>query len=495
MNDPTSSYGAIEWDLIDPEQVAKIEIHRGKGAVKYGQDASGGVILITTARAQALTGSAKLYGGNLGTVNASANAQASRGALTAGLGGSYDSSDGYTVNNDKESWRASFKLGYEPDPSNERAGVSFAGDYREDERGLSGYPDYPTPFSRKASMLSTNAVRVNYREWTSNTSFVSSRNHNTDAGTGLDRRLGVTELSENLNGTRAWRRAGSTSFGAGYQQNRASGSAFDGQREHTWSVFAAHVFAKELLPVQVSTGVRANFNSAFDDALNPELKLSYARGKVQFAVAFSGSNNTPSFYQRYNETSTTAPNPELEMETARNYSVSLSTAWSAAFSTGLNLFYNVLHDRITYVLGDTGTGRYENFGEVTYTGGDVSLNWQPARTVTLKAGYTYLEAIDEQTGKWLSGKSRHSGNASLQFRPTEALSLNLSGEFETKAYRNTANTIVLPGHWLADFKAEYGWKRFSLFGEITNMLDKRYLYGDGLEAPPRAWFVGVGYRL
>ena len=48
LNDPTSSHGGIKWDLVSPSDIEKIEILRGKGGVRYGRDASGGVILITT---------------------------------------------------------------------------------------------------------------------------------------------------------------------------------------------------------------------------------------------------------------------------------------------------------------------------------------------------------------------------------------------------------------------------------------------------------------
>ena len=43
INDPTSSYGAINWSMVDPDRVERIEILRGKGGVRYGQDAGGGV--------------------------------------------------------------------------------------------------------------------------------------------------------------------------------------------------------------------------------------------------------------------------------------------------------------------------------------------------------------------------------------------------------------------------------------------------------------------
>ncbi len=41
INDPTSSHGGIKFDMVFLENVERVEIHRGKGGVKYGNDASG----------------------------------------------------------------------------------------------------------------------------------------------------------------------------------------------------------------------------------------------------------------------------------------------------------------------------------------------------------------------------------------------------------------------------------------------------------------------
>lgn len=64
INDPTSSHGFVKFDLVSLENVERIEIYRGKGALKFGDDASGGVIVITTKKSKALHGNIKSYWGN-----------------------------------------------------------------------------------------------------------------------------------------------------------------------------------------------------------------------------------------------------------------------------------------------------------------------------------------------------------------------------------------------------------------------------------------------
>jgi vitamin B12 transporter len=81
------------------------------------------------------------------------------------------------------------------------------------------------------------------------------------------------------------------------------------------------------------------------------------------------------------------------METADNYSLSFFVEPHATLSGSVSLFYNRLADRITYVTGDDGVGQYQNFGLVTYTGGDLAVAWQPHDTFKIKGSYTYLEAV------------------------------------------------------------------------------------------------------
>lgn len=71
----------------------------------------------------------------------------------------------------------------------------------------------------------------------------------------------------------------------------------------------------------------------------------------------------------------------------------------------------------------------------------------------------------------------------------------LSNKYVSRVYRNKDNTKSVPEYTLADFRAAYAFKRFSLFGEIENIFDKTYYYSDGLLAPPRTWIVGMNWRI
>lgn len=408
------------------------------------------------------------------------------------MSGSYDGTHGYTLNNDRERWRVGFKLNYD---RSKTSGVLVTTDVVNDRRGSPGYPDFPTPLARRDGVLSNTAVRARLGPFTSTTTFVSSGNRNTDAAISLDRRIHVSELGETVTGARASPRWGATSYGANVMINRADGSGFAARQEQTWSVFAVQALPRTWAPVALTLGVRATVNSAFGDALNPEVKASFGPRHRLASIGYSRSNNTPSFQQRYNETSTTKPNPALDMETAHNLSAGFATSWSDRASAEIGGYYNRLRNRITFVVGDDGTARYLNLGAVVYAGVDASMTWKPLPPLTLKTTYSHLDAHDEATSLRLPGKSRHSGNVSFQYRAGDGLSVNVLTEYLSRAYRDTRNTVALRPRLLTSLRMELTRRHTTLFAEASNLFDRAYLYSDGLLAPPRLWFVGMNYKL
>lgn len=251
----------------------------------------------------------------------------------------------------------------------------------------------------------------------------------------------------------------------------------------------------DALPVQLTFGMRANFNSAFDNAFNPEIKLTYGQQAWNITIGYNRTNNTPSFYQRYNETSTTKPNPDLDMEVADNFSSAFFYTLSDRLCGSLTLFYNQLSDRITYTYEENGTSSYQNVGTATYTGGDVSITLKPWEIVQWKFNYTYMQAKDEDTDLDLPAKSEHKGRLDMTIVPTEKVSWIITARGASNAWRNRANTTRIPGYLIFDTKLEYQFERFTAFVEATNLLDKDYLYVDGLTAPPFTWFAGIKVRI
>lgn len=492
INDPTSSHGGVNWDMVSLDDVMRIEILRGKGGLKYGQDASGGVILISTRQVRQFSGNIKAYGGNYHTANATAAVNTTAGPMTVSASGGYETTDGYKVNNDKERYQAGLKLSMK---TAEGKNFVLSADHLQDERGLSGLPERPTPASRKDTRNTAYALQADIWRLNSKTHYNHGRRHNTDISRGLDKILRVSKFGQDLTTDIKTTDRGSLTAGAGFIWDRADGTDFDDQEEHAFSLFAAQSFHWPSIHTTSTIGLRGNLHSNFDDRATPEIKVTYKKPAWHVTAAYSSTNNTPSFYQRYNETSSTRPNPDLEMEKAENFSLSLFITPRKSISFNLSGFYNLLTDRITYVTGDDGTGQYQNFGDVLYAGGDVAFSWQLHPAVKTKGSYTYLEAEDRETNLRLPGKAQHAADLSMYWQPAQPFSIVATGKYVSEVFRDKSNTKTVPEYTIADLRAEYAFKRFSLFGEVKNIFDKTYFYADGLLARPRTWLVGMNWRV
>lgn len=115
-------------------------------------------------------------------------------------------------------------------------------------------------------------------------------------------------------------------------------------------------------------------------------------------------------------------------------------------AAGENPLYNRLTNRITYVRDDEGIGRYENFGEVTYKGGDLSLNWIINSSFKLKTSYTYLEARDEATDFWITAKPRHKIDGELYCTPMDHLTLVAGIDYTSAVYTRSDNSKQTPAY-------------------------------------------------
>ncbi|GBE52923.1 colicin I receptor precursor [bacterium BMS3Bbin14] len=502
INDPSSSHGSVKFDLVDVENVAEIQIYKGKGALQYGDDAGGGVILITTRKIKALSGNVKAYWGNYDTSHYNANCSVRKGAFGLGATAGYDYTGGYQVNGDRQKRQIGGRFEYVP--GNGRR-LAFSADYLKDKRGLSGRPEFPTPRSRKESEMFSCALTARAGEVASETFFNDAKTRNRDPDRNIDNFITVRKFGEDLSASLAPARYGTVHYGTALRWSGAKSSRFAARNESSLSLFATDAVSIRMLatlPVTLSFGLRATLYSEFAHTVNPEAKISYKKDRWSLSVSGSRTNNIPSFYQRYDETGTKEPNPGLGMERADNFSISFFTEISPRLSGGVSLFYNRIADRITYVLGDNGIGRYENFGEVTNRGGDLLLNWKLRDNLSLKATYMYIKSIDEDTGLWMVAKPRHRVYADLAYKPVENLSFIFNLKYESGQYTRSDNTASIPGRIIGNLRVEYNpvWPagrfgRPEFFGEIKNIGDRTYRYGDGWLAPPRTWIFGLNLNL
>ncbi|PIP08313.1 MAG: hypothetical protein COX51_04680 [Syntrophobacteraceae bacterium CG23_combo_of_CG06-09_8_20_14_all_50_8] len=506
LNDPLSAHRAIKWGLVSLENIEEIEIHKGGGAVLFGDDSSGGVISIKTKGIKGSQGNIEVFAGNLNTQSYSLNYQQHIGISSAspdaetstgskpwgiGLSGGWYRTDGFRTNGDKDKKRVGAKIGYKP---GKIYNFDLSLDYSKEDSGSPGLPAFPTPKARSEDDTFGSSLLCEFGRLRSGTHFSRFEKEHRNPERNLETFLKSWSIAQDLKSTIPMGRYGPIDTGLNLEVAQVEGNKIKSHQEGKYGVYASKEIRPCFLPVKLGLGLRWNFYSEFDHALNPEVKVGYDWDSFGLQLSALKTNNTPTFLQRYYETSTTRPNPDLGMEEAMNYSLTFSYRQRGSFEGSLSLFYSEIEDRITYVREDGGIGSYENLGKVTRKGTELSIKWQPHSLLEIKPSYIYLVARDELTNNWLPVSPEHTFRLDLRYKPLQDLTLALYTKYVSKQYTRSDNKESVPGYFLADFRAEYYLKKVRVFLKIENLFDKDYYYGDGYPAPPLAWNAGLSYE-
>jgi iron complex outermembrane receptor protein len=492
LNDPGTF--SINLDLIPFHNLDRVEVYKGGGGVAFGDDASGGAVVFTTKRLDETSAFVEVAAGSQETLHAKFNLSQRKGGLGLGLSGKYEEDDGYRINGDEEDKRIGAKLSYRPDFWGDGQEPTLSVEFGENRSGLPGYEEYPTPRSR--GIDESLGASFTWDNWgiESGTYLTRFGQERMDPDKDTHTMMRTTNLKQQLG--RTWELWGfeGVETGLNLETTWAEGSDLDSSQESALGVFISKKFSLDPLPMFLRVGLRANMYSAFENVLNPEAELGLNLGDHRFKLSFSRSNNLPSFRQRYFRYSSLEPNPDLIMEQATNLTLGVSSQWAGFLSSDLSIFNREIDDRITYVRLEEGVGQYQNFGSTRIRGADISLDIKPLDWLNLKPSYTYMEAIDQDTGLWLSCKPRHKATFDLRFTPIEEFNLGILYTYESMSYTRSDNTESADPFYTLDLRAEYRLNGFTIFTIWENLTDEEYIYGDGYPAPPQSWLVGINRR-
>lgn len=161
--------GSINWHMISPDRIEKIEVIKGPSSALYGNNAMGGVINIITKKSDKLiSGDVRAFGGSYATLGGKfdleGNQKIKDKKLYWGVSGFYRQGDGYIIepktvrdSTDTEVYlkenRVGATLGYE---FNEKNKIEIEYNYYDDKRGDGkqvyfedgGFVKYTTNFIR-----------------------------------------------------------------------------------------------------------------------------------------------------------------------------------------------------------------------------------------------------------------------------------------------------------------------------------------------------------
>lgn len=494
INDPTSSWRAVNWSIISVSAIEKIEIYKGTGSVLYGDDSSGGVISITTKKiGKGVHGSVEASYGRFNSQEYDLNFQKNIGNIGLALSSGWKLSDGFRINSNKDKKRISAKFSYELE---ENKDIVLSFDYSHLKKGSPGSIFFPTPRAEAEEEHMGFTFLYPLSNVMAETHYTDFKKGYKNPDSGLDNIMESWVLNEKLSSAVSIGRLGQFNIGTDLEIAHVEGNKIASHHEAKYAVYATKDIHFQSLPVNFGLGLRANFYSDFSAAINPQLRLTYRCDDFDIQFSVNRSNNIPTFHHRYYESSNTKPNPDLKMEETTNYNLTFSSQFKELLEGTLSFFLNDMRNRITYTHEDT-FGRYINVGSAVRKGIETTVKWKPSNAWQVKTSYTFLIARDEDTGKCLTYSPKHRLSFDFQLKPLEKLTVGLNTKYISKRFVNTDNTKSLHGLYLrSDLRGNYYLKeKVNLFFKIDNLFNRDYDNGSyGYPVTPRALKVGIGYE-
>jgi iron complex outermembrane receptor protein len=483
LNDPNT--GFVNLAVISLDQIDELQVIKGAGAVQYGDNTSGGVVLITSHEpTQNGVNKIKLQAGSNNAGELSADLVNSIGETGIAMSLGRQSSDGFRINGDSMSHNASlsFSRTY-TEVFNGRLSLSYA----DDDSGYSGRITAPTPNARSGKRNGGTLLNLAYKSLQSRTYYNTFHDEFSDPDSAIENALNSVVAGQEF------RRSGDLSLGVKYEFQAANSTQFGKHEENLATAFASKStsFAGTMSQA-LSVGLRVNEHSEFGGSWNPQLGWSAGSGPWKFSIESNGSSNTPTFKQRYYESTYTKANPGLTMERASNVKATAAYAPGETLSLSVSAFYNKIDDSITYVRNSDGTYTYRNIASSTRQGVDAGVDWQLAPSAKLNASWLYLDFTDDATGLMMPYKHSHEVKLNLDITAGRSQT-TVTGKWVSDSYDDKENTIVLPCYFVMDANMSYRLNGGRLLLRINNLLDAEYEVHSGYPAEGANFMAGFDY--
>ncbi len=197
-------------------------------------------------------------------------------------------------------------------------------------------------------------------------------------------------------------------------------------------------------------------------------------------------------------------NPNLQPEDSRGYEVGIT---QPLFNHELELrgtyFHNNIQGLVQTRTVNPVTFQYTvaNIGDARTQGYETGLTWKPKwkpiNRFELDTNYTYLDAVNKNSGAWLLRRPRHTVNSTLNYQPIDSVHLGLGGSWVMNRIDSdpvSFNQIPIEDYFVMRFSAD--WKinnQWKLFGRIENLLDEQYAEVQGFQALDRAFYGGFEF--
>jgi iron complex outermembrane receptor protein len=248
---------------------------------------------------------------------------------------------------------------------------------------------------------------------------------------------------------------------------------------------------------------------------NPLASLSYSVAKSgTLFFTFAMKSHFPTLKDRYSYKNGQAiPNPTLQPEHSRNWSLGYAHVFAFNTMMQLDLFRSDVYDAIQNATIPSefpdqcptmplGTCRQSvNVGKEVHQGVEFTVRSSPLSRLTLNANYTFLNRTisgpKNMLGVFPTGTPKHKTIATASLRLPHEMLLLATARYESGTITTNDSGLIIPASKFAT--ADLG-GIIPIFGGmnlqvgVKNLFDRNYYYQEGYPEAGRNWYLNARYR-